>query len=125
MSSCICPGYEAVFECVVTGGVTTIWNGTAFDGCSSDKIILRHSQFNQSGYSISKNCGDSGLVIGHAVSEVNKSHTSQLFVNVSQHLNGANVECTSDSGSRIGAKQILLTTGTFNPQQSYMLNYWY
>ena len=113
MSSCICSGYEAVFECVVTGGGATTWNGTAFEHCFSDRITLRHSQFFQSGYSNRQTCDDSGPIIGRAISVVNDSYTSQLTVNVSQSLIGANVECVSDSGSHVGTKQILLTTGTF------------
>ena len=73
LSSCICPGYEAIFECVVIGGVVTSWSGTAFDHCSSDRIVLRHSQFIQSGYSFNETCGDSGPIIGRAVSVVNDS----------------------------------------------------
>ena len=115
LSSCICPGHEAVFECVVTGGGATIWSGTAFDRCSSDAsaITLRHSQFmNQSGYSLSQNCSDSASIIGRAVSVVNDSYTSQLIVNVSQSLIGANVVCATDSEPHIGTRQILVTTGT-------------
>ena len=116
LSSCICPGYEAVFECVVIGDGATIWSGTAFDRCSSDTIALRHSQFiNQPGYSISQNCGDNGPVISRAVSVVNDSYTSQLIVNVSQSLIGTNVDCGSDIGSHVGTKQILVTTGTPSP----------
>ena len=111
MSSCICPGYEVVFECVVTGGGATTWSGTAFEHCLSDRIALRHSQFNQSGYSVSQTCGDSGPIISRAVSVMNDSYTSQLVVNVSQSLIGVNVECADDSGSHVGTKQILLTTG--------------
>ena len=113
MSSCICPGYEAVFECVVTGDGATIWSGTAFDRCSGDEITLRHSKFNQFGYLIYQNCGDNGPIIGHAVSVVNDSYTSQLIVNVSQGLIGANVECArqSDREYRVGTEQILETTG--------------
>ena len=112
LNSCICPGYEAVFECVVTGDGATVWSGTALDQCSIDTITLRHSQFiNQPGYSISQNCGDSGQIIGCAISVVNDSYTSQLTVNVSQSLIDANVECASDSGSHVGTKQIFLTTG--------------
>ena len=117
LSSCICPGYEAVFECIVTGSITTIWSGTAFDQCSSDTIVLRHNQFDQPEYS--QNCGGSESIIGRAVSVVNNdSYTSQLVVNVSEGLNGTNVECSSSNGSHImhniGTKQILLTTGTYN-----------
>ena len=116
LSSCICPGYEAIFECVVTGGTATIWSGTAFDRCSSDEITLRHSQFIQSGYSLDETCGDSGPIIGRTVSVVNDSYTSQLIVNVSQSLIGANIECSNYSGIA-GTKQILLTTGTFQSMQ--------
>ena len=111
MSPCICLGYEAVFQCIVTGGIATIWRGTAFDQCPNDRITLRHGEFNQPGYS--QNCGGSGLIIGRAVSVMNGSYTSQLVVNVSQGIIGANVECASDSGSHVGTKQIQLTTGVF------------
>jgi hypothetical protein len=116
LSSCICPGYETViFECVVTGSGATIWNGTALDHCSIEKITLRHSEFNQPGYNISHTCGDNGQVIGRAVSVVNGSYTSQLLVNVSQGLNSADVECARQTLSNgvlhIGTEQILLTTG--------------
>ena len=109
LSSCICPGYEVAFECVVTddGAFATIWSGTALDHCSNERIILRHTQFNQSGYGITQTCGDSGPIIGCAVSVVSDSYTSQLIVNVSHSLLGANVECISDRGSRVGIKQIL------------------
>ena len=118
LSSCICPGYEAVFECIVIGGGATIWSGTAFDNCSSDRITLRHSLFNQPEYSVSGTCGDGGQVISRAVSAVNDSYTSQLIVNISQSLIGANIECAGVSGSQVGTKQILPTTGiaTINPQ---------
>ena len=113
LSSCICPGYEAVFECIVTGGGATTWNGTAFETCSNgNEIVLRHSIFNQSGWS--QYCGDSGPIIVHTVSVMNETFTSQLVVNVSQSLNGTNVECSSSSGSRVGTKQIQLTTGAYN-----------
>ena len=86
-------------------------------------IILRHdhSQFIQSGYSISQNCGDSGPIIGRAISVVNDSYTSQLIVNVSQGLIGTNVECANDSGSLAGTKQILLTIGTFQSVINFAL----
>ena len=124
MSSCICPGYEAVFECVVTGGGATIWSGTALDHCTNDRITLRHSYFNQTGYNISGPCGDSGQVIGCAISAVNDSYTSQLIINISQSLIGANIECHvagTNSGSQIGTKQILPTTGIAKYCQSTII----
>ena len=114
LSSCICPGHEVAFECVVTGDGATIWNGRALEHCSDDRITLCHSQFNQFGYSLNETCGDSGPIIAHAVSVVNDSYTSQLIIfNVSQSLISANIECSSYSGSIVGTEQILLTTGTF------------
>ena len=95
----------------MAGGGATIWQGTALEECASGRIILRHSQF-ESGHNISQICGASGPVVGHAVSVVNDSYTSQLTVNVSQHLNGSTVECASDSGRQVGSRQILLPTGT-------------
>ena len=113
--NCICPGYEAVFECVVTGSGATVWSGTALNQCSSElhRIILRHSQFSQPGYSISTTCDDSRRIIAHAVSEVNNSYTSLLTINVSQNSIGANIDCASlrQSGEVSHIGQILLTTG--------------
>ena len=85
--------------------------------CSSDGITLRHSRFNQFGYSLNETCEDSGPIIGRAISVVNDSYTSQLIVNVSQSLIGANIECSNYSGSIVGTEQILLTTGTFQSMQ--------
>ena len=113
LNSCTCLGYEAVFECVVTGDGATVWQGTAFDECSSDRIVLRHSEFNYSGYSISQICGTSGQLFSRAVSIVNESYASHLTVNVSEDFVGKTVECGSDNGFHIGTKQISLTTGKF------------
>ena len=112
ITSCTCPGYEVVFECTVAGGGATIWQGTALDECAGGRIILRHSQF-ESGHNISQTCGASGPVVGRAVSVMNDSYTSQLTINVSQHLNGSTIECASDNGTQFGSRQILLTTGMF------------
>ena len=110
ITSCTCPGHEVVFECAVAGGGATIWQGTALEECNNGRIILRHSQFG-SGHNISHTCGASGSVVGRATSVVSDSYTSQLTINVSQHLNGSIIECASDSGRQVGSRQILLTTG--------------
>ena len=121
LSSCICPGYEAVFECVVTGGGVTIWSGTAFDHCSQtgdgSGITLRHSEFIHTEYNSSQSCGESGPIIGRAVSIVNGSYISQLTINITQSLIGTNVDCTRKSNGtlHVGTEQILLTTGIVNP----------
>ena len=112
VTSCTCPGYEAVYECTVAGGGATFWLGTALEECTGGRIILRHSQF-ESGYNINQTCGASGPVVGHAVSVLNDSYTSQLTINVSQNLTGSTIECASDSGTQVGTIQILPTTGMF------------
>ena len=111
ITSCTCPGTEVVFECAVAGGGATIWQETALQECTGGRIILRHSQF-VSGHIISQTCGTSGPVVGRAISVVSDSYSSQLTINVSQHLNGSTIECASDSGIQVGSRQILLPTGT-------------
>ena len=68
------------------------------------------SQF-EFGHNINQTCGASGPVVDHgrAVSFVSNSYTSQLTINVSQHLNGSTIECASDSGRQVGSSQILIT----------------
>ena len=111
ITSCTCPENEVVFECAVAGGGATIWQGTALEECAGGRIILRHSRF-ESGQNINQTCGASGPIVSHAVSVVSDSYTSQLIINVSQHLNGSTIECASDSGRQVGSRQISLTTGT-------------
>ena len=108
ITSCTCPGYKAVYECAVAGGGATIWQGTALEECAGGRIVLRHSQF-ESGHNIKRTCGTSSPVVGRTVSVVNDSYTSQLTINISQHLNGSIIECASDSGRQVGRSQILIT----------------
>ena len=124
ITSCTCLGYEVVYECAVAGGGATIWQGTALEECTNGRVLLRHTQF-ESKINIYKTCGASGSVVGHAISVMddsysavndsssvmNGSYTSQLTINVSQHLNGSTIECASDSGRQVDSTQILLTTG--------------
>ena len=110
ITSCICPGQEAVFRCTVDGGVTTVWQGSALENCSDGSIILRHSQF-QDGYTINETCGTLGQVIGEAISAENGSYTSHLTVFANQQLNGSIIVCAT-GGELLGSRiQILTTTG--------------
>ena len=83
-SSCICPGYEAEFYCTVDGSVATVWRESALENCSDGSIILRHSQYDN-GHTINEICGTSGQVVGQAISAENRSYTSQLTINITQH----------------------------------------
>ena len=114
VSSCICPGHEAVFECTVDDGVTTVWRGSALENCSDGTIILRHSQFDE-GHTINETCGTSGPVVGRAISgpdsAENGSHTSQLTISVTEQIIGSLIECAAN-GEQLNGIQIRLSTGT-------------
>ena len=109
VSSCICPGHEAVFECIVDDGVTTIWQGSALENCSDGTVILRHSKFDE-GHTINETCGTSGQVVGHAISAENGSYTSQLVISVTQQTIGSLIQCTTDSESG-SSTQTSVSTG--------------
>ena len=112
VSSCICPGHEAVFECTVDDGVTTVWRGSALENCSDGSIILRHSKFDE-GHTINETCGTSGPVVGHAISAENGSYVSQLTISVTQQIIGSLIECTADVEQlNSSGIQIRLSTGT-------------
>ena len=109
VSSCICPGYEAIFRCAVDGGATTTWTGSALENCSGGSITLRHSQFGN-GTTINKTCGTTGQVIGQAISAENGSYTSQLTIsNITQQMlvTGNRVICTMDGDGT----QLLVSKG--------------
>ena len=113
---CICNGSAATFECVVTGGDTTTWQGTALQNCSNgNNIILRHSQFSsEDEYLINGTCGDTGLVFGRAISVVNNSYTSQLIItNFNQYniLYHHTVKCTSSNQGSLNSSTVILLTG--------------
>ena len=111
LSSCICPGYEAVFRCTVDDGVATVWRGSALENCSDDSIVLRHSQF-RGGHTINKTCGTSGQVIGQTISVVNGSYTSQLTINVTQQIIGSPIVCGTDD-EYSSSTQIMSSTGMY------------
>ena len=77
ITSYVCPGQEAVFRCIVHGGVTTTWRGSALENCLDGSVTLRHSQFGN-GTTINKTCGTTGQVISQAISAENGSFVSQL-----------------------------------------------
>ena len=113
VSSCTCPGYEVVFECAVSGGGSTTWQGTALANCDRSRIILRHSEFTkEGGYVINKMCGSSGTITGQAVSVVNDTYLSQLTITASEEVNGSTIECVGGHAPQTSrTRQLLLTTG--------------
>ena len=112
VSSCICPGYEAIFRCTVDGGATTVWRGSALENCSGGSIILRHSQFSNE-LTINKTCGLTGQIVGQAISVENGSYTSQLTIsNITQQIliTGHFVVCAVD-GNNGSNTQVLVSRG--------------
>ena len=84
LSECVCPGRELRLECTVVGGFATVWSGTAFD-CEGqgNEIVLRHSQFFESG--IVFEC-TSGMIIARSHNRTfggpNSAFTSQLIIHL-------------------------------------------
>ena len=105
-------GCELVVECAVTDGGATIWQGTIFNGCQNENIILRHSLFNTSGIVMHTSCGTKGPVVGRSVSVAGGSFTSQLLVNINEYLIGKTIECANESGQIIGSEHINKPSGT-------------
>ena len=116
-SSCTCLGQELTFECTVDGNglAATYWQGSALQECpNQNRVIIRHSQ-HLTRQNTTEECGSTGTVVGTPVSSVNRSYTSRLTINVSQHLNGSTIECVSDGGRSFGSSKILLSNGkTYN-----------
>ena len=115
VSSCVCPGYEATFECSISHGVATTWQGTALEKCEGGNIILRHSQ---SGQTQNETCGTIGEVIVASISNNNDSiiHVSQLTINISQELYNKTIDCADDntgvSSSDHRFQRIVISNGT-------------
>lgn len=112
VSSCICPGQEAVFRCTIDGGVATTWRGSALENCSDGPITLRHSQFSN-GLTINKTCSTTGQVIGRAISAENGSYTSNLIIsNITQQtlITGIHVICSMDD-ENVNSTQIVVSKG--------------
>lgn len=95
----------------------TIWQGTVFDDCPIDKIILRHSQFISAGSVLNTTCGTLSRwpIVARSISVVNESYTSQLSVYISENLNSTTIECANQSSDNVYArKQLLVPAGNKN-----------
>jgi hypothetical protein len=93
-SSCGCVGDTLTFSCTVSGGSSTVWQGTAFGNC---RIILLHSQFVlESGTHGS--CNHGSMVAQSEHYSINHStntsyYTSYLRVVATPDLNNTNIQC--------------------------------
>ena len=118
LSECTCPGRELRLQCTVVGGFSTIWRGTAFDCLGrGNEILLRHSQFSESGLEMGECNG--GIIIGRGRNRTfdglaDSKFTSQLTIhlpllNATNTLEGETVRCTRDGGDVIGNHTIAYT----------------
>ena len=104
----------------MVGGFATIWRGTAFSDCpgQGNQILLRHTQFNESGLEMGECNG--GNIIGHGRNRTfdgptDSKFTSQLTIHLpllnatSNTLKGETVECTRGDVDVIGTHTIAYT----------------
>ena len=107
-----------IYECTVTGGIGTVWDGSAISKFCPEtgrQILLFHSRFNSS-MTNSKMC-DNGTVRVQTV-RVENNYTSQLTITVSPDILGDNVMCAhvrdhngTTTTSVIGNAIVMLQTG--------------
>ena len=120
-SSCVCEGYNLVYECRVTGGNNIIvWRGTAFECHSTgDEIVLLQSQ---PGPHLCNNGAIRGRIIR---ADENDPYVSRLTIVVGTEMVGKNISCLHDIGDTeklVGSSVLTLTTGnTMSCQLIYKL----
>ena len=107
-----CPGDELMYTCTVNGSGNTIWSGSAFD-CETkmNEIILRHSQFSQSG---STGVCNGGAISARSLGVINGTFfSSQLNVTVNMEMNNKTIQCvySFETMRTIGISTIYLATG--------------
>ena len=113
-SDCTCVGSILSFECTADGLGATIWKGSAFN-CpeSNNEIQLLHRQFDIP-ENTRETCNNGGI-IGYSVGVLeNRYYRSRLNVQITQALNGTDVECEYDNGvtaSLLHSGKLMLTTG--------------
>lgn len=111
-SDCGCPGRNISYACVVTGGLITVWNGSAFFDCVGNRISLRHNQFEEA-----MGTCNTGSISGYGVNNVNDVFKSRIDVNLSLQLNERTVTCSIDDGTSIvhvGTRELMVTTGNLD-----------
>ena len=94
---CACPGDNLIYRCTVYGDVNgaTIWNGTAFNGCALDEILLLHRHFTPTE-------GPTGIcnnrdIVGQSLGIQGNNYTSQLNVTITPSTAGKTITCAYDA----------------------------
>ena len=107
---CTCDGHSQIYECTVSGGGLTIWQGSAFD-CEQNhnRVLLRHSA-----YATKKAVGDcnGGAIMASSIGISNNDYyTSILNITVGQEMNNETVECVHhdiQGGTTIIGQEVLM-----------------
>ena len=115
-SSCGCVGDTLNFSCTVSGGASTVWQGSAFGNC---RITLLHSHF-ASGSGASGTCNRGSMVAQSESYSINYStntsyYTSYLRVTAAHDLNNTDIQCLLHINSQlipIGSYNISIISGT-------------
>lgn len=124
-SSCGCVGDTLIYNCTVSGGISTAWQGSAFDNC---RIILLHSHF-ASGRGSSRTCNQ-GRIIGQSQRySINyftnvSYYTSYLRVTALPELNNTDIQCLHYINSQftlIGSYSISIISGIILPYCTEMI----
>ena len=108
-TGCACLGSVLTFTCSITGGVSTLWNGTAFDCIGNgDSISLRHRLFGSGG--IAGVCNN-GAITGQSTGVDNECYTSQLNVTVDPSMSNKTVVCSQSGTTITGNATITILKG--------------
>lgn len=115
-SSCGCNGDTLTYTCTVSGGVSTVWQGSAFRSC---RVSLLHAHF-ASGSGVGGTCNH-GNIVGQSqrysmdYSTNTRYYTSYLRVTVSPDLNNMDIQCLHQINTQlilIGSYNISIISGT-------------
>ena len=114
--NCVCPGDQLTFDCLVEGGIATVWQGSAFD-CNNEgpnTIILRHSQFSQHQPAAGEIRCNGGRILAHSIGVFNGTHISELNVTVTEDMNNKTIECTAEyiNGTQSNSGTSIVTVAT-------------
>lgn len=116
ITNCICPGYNVVYQCVVTEGIFTVWGGNAFQ-CAGDSITLRNSDFGSLSSPAVGEC-NSRQILARGISQDNSCYISQLNVTLTEELLGRTVTCGFNDGTLNLVNSTVITAST-SKQVSY------
>ena len=92
LHGCTCVGYTQSYQCTVSGGGDTTWQGSAFNCTQEHNLIrLRHSKYSTNLKAVGE-CND-GLIRASSVRVLGSLYTSMLNITVGQEMNNKSVEC--------------------------------